>query len=192
MIGRGTRTSPGKDNLLVLDFLWLSREHNLIKPASLIAQTEREGAEIEAQLEAADGDLLTAESNAKTERETALKRRLDRQREEQEEEVDLLELANRWHAPDIVSYEAIFGWERKGLTEKQTEILQRNGVDLTLVQNRGHASAILEALFAFKEREPATDKQIRYCAYLGHSNPRELTKRAAGRWIEQRKTGAPT
>jgi superfamily II DNA or RNA helicase len=42
MIGRGTRIHPGKENLLILDFLWLSRQHNLIKPADLIAHDEND------------------------------------------------------------------------------------------------------------------------------------------------------
>ncbi|MFR6031931.1 MAG: DEAD/DEAH box helicase [Bacilli bacterium] len=37
IIGRGTRTCEGKDNLLVLDFLWQSEQHSLCHPASLIA-----------------------------------------------------------------------------------------------------------------------------------------------------------
>jgi hypothetical protein len=66
-------------------------------------------------------------------------------------------------------------------------LLERNSVDLSMVQNRGHASVIINSLFNYLEREPATDKQKRYCAYLGHPNPWQLTKREAGRWIEQRK-----
>jgi superfamily II DNA or RNA helicase len=42
MVGRGTRIHPGKENLLLLDFLWISRQHNLAKPASLIAHDEYE------------------------------------------------------------------------------------------------------------------------------------------------------
>jgi superfamily II DNA or RNA helicase len=185
MVGRGTRIHPGKENLLLLDFLWLSREHNLVKPASLIAKDEEQQAEIEAQLSGADGDLLQAESNAQAAREAALKRRLDRQRERDGSEVDLLELANRWQAPDIIGYSPTFRWERQPLSEKQIAILHHNGVNLALVQNRGHASVILSSLFAFKEREPATEKQKNYCAWLGHPNPWTLTKREAGRWIEQ-------
>ena len=47
MVGRGTRIYPGKENLLLLDFLWLSREHNLVRPAFLIAKDETHQAEIE-------------------------------------------------------------------------------------------------------------------------------------------------
>ena len=185
MVGRGTRIHPGKENLLLLDFLWLSREHNLVKPASLIAKDEEQQAEIEAQLFKADGDLLQAESNAREAREAALKCRLDRQRERDGSEVDLLELAHRWQAPDIIGYSPTFGWERRPLSEKQVAVLQRNGVDLALVQDRGHASVILSSLFAFKEREPASDKQKWFCLYHGHPKPWTLTKREAGLWIAE-------
>ena len=33
MIGRGTRLAPGKEDLLILDFLWLSQKHDLCRPA---------------------------------------------------------------------------------------------------------------------------------------------------------------
>jgi superfamily II DNA or RNA helicase len=186
-VGRGTRIYPGKDNLLLLDFLWLSREHNLVKPASLIAQTEEQQAEIEAQLEQTDGDLLEAESVAKEEREAAMARRLLEQRAQHGEEVDLLEMSLRFSATEISDYEPIFRWERNPLTEKQIAILQRNNVNLALVKNRGHASVILGALFDWKEREPATEKQKHYCAYLGHPDPWNLTKRQASRWIGEHK-----
>src|SRR5260221_3725792 len=186
-IGRGTRTSPGKANLLIVDFLWLSREHDLVKAPSLIAKDQKEQAEIEAQLERADGDLLIAESLALSEREAALGRRLDERRHEQGSEIDLLELATRWHAPDIIGYQPTFDWERKPWSEKQGAILKRNGVDLGLVQNRGHAAALLTSLFAYLEHEPATQTQKRYCHFLGHPDPWQLTKREANRWIAQHK-----
>jgi hypothetical protein len=83
-----------------------------------------------------------------------------------------------------------FRWEYQPITEKQIAILDRNGVDLALVQNRGHASVILSNLFHFKEREPATERQKNYCRYHGHPNPQNLTKREAAHWIAARKTTA--
>jgi superfamily II DNA or RNA helicase len=184
-IGRGTRIHPGKENLLLLDFLWLSREHNLVRPASLIARDEVEQSEIEAQLGAADGDLLKAEGLASSEREAALKARLDERRHEKGSEIDLLELASRWHAPDLLNYSSTFAWERAEPTPKQIVILRRNGVDLALVRDRGHASALISALFAHLETIPATDKQKRYLRFLGHPNPEGLNKREAGRAIAE-------
>jgi hypothetical protein len=193
MVGRGTRIHTGKENLLLLDFLWLSREHNLVRPASLIAKDEAHAAEIEAQLRKTNGDLLQAERAVQAEREAVLTRRLEARREQQGDELDLLELAQRWQAPAIIDYAPTFRWERQPLTEKQIAVLTYNGIDLALVRDRGHASVILAGLFAFKEREPATERQKNYCRYLGHPNPWNLTKREAGRWIQQRKaqlTGA--
>ena len=40
IVGRGTRLSPGKDNLLLLDFLWHTSRHELCRPASLICQNQ--------------------------------------------------------------------------------------------------------------------------------------------------------
>jgi hypothetical protein len=121
-------------------------------------------------------------------RYNALARRLDERRHEQGSEIDLLEPANRWHAPDIIGYQPTFDWERKAWSEKQGAILKRNGVDLRLVQNRGHAAVLLTSLFAYLEHEPASEKQKRYCHFLGHPDPWQLTKRAASRWIAQHKT----
>jgi len=90
-VGRGTRIYPGKQYLLLLDFLWLSREHNLVRSAALIAKDEVQQSEIEAQLERADGDLLEAEGLASAEREAVLKARLDERRHEKGNEVDLLD-----------------------------------------------------------------------------------------------------
>jgi hypothetical protein len=67
------------------------------------------------------------------------------------------------------------------LSDKQIAILQRNGVDPALVKNRGHASVILSGLFAFRDRESATDRQKRFCSFLGHPNPWQLTKAEANR-----------
>ena len=184
-VGRGTRIHSGKENLLLLDFLWLSREHNLVRPASLIAKDEVEQSELEAQLGAADGDLLEAESLASAEREAALKACLDERRRERGSEVDLLELADRWHAPDLLDYVPTFAWERAEPTAKQIDVLRRHGIDLALVGDRGHASALISALFAHLETVPATDKQKRYLRFLGHPNPEGLTKRAAGRAIAE-------
>ena len=158
-----------------------------MRPTVLVAKDDTEAAQIEAQLERVDGDLLQAEGLPSAEREAVLRRRLDERRAEEGSEVDLLELATRWHTPDIVDYTPTFAWERKSITEKQIVVLQRNGVDLALVRDRGHASVILSSLFAYLEREPASHKQKSYRHYLGHPSPWQLTKWEARRWIAEHK-----
>ena len=96
-----------------------------------------------------------------------------------------MELASRWHAPDLLNYSPTFAWEREEPSQKQLDILRRKGIDLALVRDRGHASALISALFRYLETVPATEKQKRYLRFLGHPNPWGLTKREAGRAIAE-------
>jgi superfamily II DNA or RNA helicase len=51
------------------------------------------------------------------------------------------------------------------------------------------AAMIIDGIFKFKKHEPATEKQLRYMRFLGHTNPfgTQITQRQAGRWIQARK-----
>jgi superfamily II DNA or RNA helicase len=51
IVGRGTRVYPNKDHLLLLDFLWLTNDHSLIKPAHLVAKDDKEADEVAEMLE---------------------------------------------------------------------------------------------------------------------------------------------
>jgi len=65
MVGRGTRLSPGKENLLILDFLWLSSKHNLCKPASLVSDNDEDiEAVVKKSTDDEEIDLLGAVSDA--------------------------------------------------------------------------------------------------------------------------------
>jgi len=87
--------------------------------------------------------------------------------------------------PQSLDYTSIFAWDRRELTQKQIDVLQRHGIDLALIRDRGHATVIISSLFNYLEHEAATEKQKRYCRFLGHPNPWQLTKREAGRWIAE-------
>ena len=67
IIGRGTRICPGKDHLLVLDFLWQSGEHSLVKPAHLIAEDEEDARALTEKL-GDDGDLEEAREEVNADR----------------------------------------------------------------------------------------------------------------------------
>jgi superfamily II DNA or RNA helicase len=62
--GRGTRPHPGKDYLLILDPLWLSSEHSLVRPANLVARNAVE-AQIITEALAGNPELLGARARAK-------------------------------------------------------------------------------------------------------------------------------
>ena len=66
MVGRGTRLSPGKDHLLLLDFLWHTERHELCHPANLICENEEVAQQMTRNMEEAAGapvDLEEAEEN---------------------------------------------------------------------------------------------------------------------------------
>jgi hypothetical protein len=191
MTGRGTRIHPGKKDLLLLDFLWHSRRHNLARPASLISHDEAEEERISRALRRGDGDLIAAQSAAAREREQALAAELEENRQRPGETIDLLELAERFQAPAFVDYQPCMRWHSATVSEGQIRVLKNNGVDLRLVRDRGHAAVIIDGIFKFKELEPATEKQRRYMRRLGHPDPWRLTKREAARWISEQKTLKP-
>jgi superfamily II DNA or RNA helicase len=104
MVGRGTRIHPGKENLLLLDFLWISRQHNLVKPASLIAHDENERQAIEEVIDDRDGDLVGALDES---RQRSLARQILAQRKLKGEVRDLLDLVDLcvvYGAPELESY----------------------------------------------------------------------------------------
>jgi superfamily II DNA or RNA helicase len=186
MVGRGTRIHPGKGNLLILDFLWISRKQSLVKPAQLIAHDEHEEAAIESVLEEANGDLVEAQS---TSRDRALARQILAQRKlkgEVHDLMDIIDLCIAYQAPELENYAPTMHWHLRELSEKQTEFLRRNRVDLKAVKDRGHASAIIEAMVKHSESIPATPKQISYLHHLGYGGDSgKLSKSAASRLIGQ-------
>ena len=66
MVGRGTRLSPGKDHLLLLDFLWHTEKHELCHPASLICENEEVAQKMTENLEKEAGMPVDIEEAEKT------------------------------------------------------------------------------------------------------------------------------
>ena len=92
IVGRGTRLYPGKDHLLLLDFLWMSEEHNLVKPANLIASDPEEANAITAAL-GFEGDLEEAKGKADADRAATLRQRLKQNARRASRTFDAVEFA---------------------------------------------------------------------------------------------------
>jgi superfamily II DNA or RNA helicase len=189
-VGRGTRIHPAKENLLLLDFLWISRQHNLVKPVDLIATDDNERAAIGQLLDEAQGDLVEAQF---TSRERALARQILAQRKlkgEVRDLLDIIDLCIAYKAPELESYAPTMRWHQRELSPKQIDCLRRYRVDLNEVRDRGHASAIIETVLRYNESVPATPKQLSYLRYLRYrGDTGKLSKSAAGRLIGQIKDG---
>ena len=130
-VGRGTRLHPGKDHLQVLDFLWLTHRHNLIRPAALIAQDDEE-----AQALGGDGDLLDRAEEYRQKKFARLAEELEANRQRQAKEFDLLEFAVAVGDAELASFEPTMHWHEDPITPRQTEFLARCGINPAVLKAR--------------------------------------------------------
>lgn len=169
MVGRGTRLAPGKDYLLLLDFLWHVERHELCRPASLICESADVAKKMTENLEAAAGcpeDIEAAEQRASAdvvaEREEALAKQLREMRRRKQRLVDPLQFEMSIQAEDLSGYVPAFGWEAEAPTDRQKERLEKAGILPDEIDSAGKASKLLERLDKRRDAGLTTPKQIRF------------------------------
>ena len=167
MVGRGTRLFPGKDHLLLLDFLWHTERHELCHPASLICQDEEVARKMTENIEQAGCpvDIETAEKQAAedvvAQREEALAKKLEEMKKRKKALVDPLQFEMSIQAEDLSGYVPSFGWEMSPPSDKQKKELEKRGIMPDEIDNAGKASLILDRLNKRREENLSTPKQIR-------------------------------
>lgn len=167
MVGRGMRLAPGKDHLLLLDFLWMTARHDLCRPSALISKDEKIAKMIDEQMKSDDEgiDLIEAEEQAErdvlAEREAALAKQLEEMRGKKRKLVDPLQYALSIAAEDLTNYVPTFAWEMAPPSEKQVAFLERRGIFADSVRNAGLASLLIDRLQRRQQMGLATPKQIR-------------------------------
>lgn len=169
MVGRGTRLYPGKDHLLLLDFLWHTERHELCHPANLICDNEEVAKKMTENLEKVAGCPIDIEEAEKTasedvvaQREEALAKQLAEMKRRKKRLVDPLQFEMSIQAEDLSSYVPAFGWEMTPPTQKQLETLEKLGIMPDEINNQGKASKLLERLDKRKQEGLTTPKQIRF------------------------------
>lgn len=174
MVGRGTRIHPGKDHLLLLDFLWHTERHELCHPSSLICDNEEVAQKMTENLEEAAGcpvDLEEAEHQAAedvvAQREEALAKQLEEMRKRKKKLVDPLQFEMSIQAEDLSGYVPAFGWEMAPPSEKQKKELEKRGILPDEIDNAGKASMLLDRLHKRQEAGLSTPKQIRFLEKYG-------------------------
>lgn len=177
MVGRGTRLSPGKENLLLLDFLWHTERHELCRPAHLIAsspEVAKKMTENMAEDTEVEFSLLEAEEQAGkdvvAEREEALAKQLAEQRKKKRKLVDPLQFEMSIQAEDLADYVPSFGWEMAPPSEKQLKALEKFGIYTEEIGNAGKAGKLLDRLNKRKDSGLTTPKQIRLLEGRGFRN----------------------
>lgn len=188
IVGRGTRLCKGKDNLLILDYLWLSGKHSLCHPsdifcedAEVAARTTKKLADYAAtdcgRLDGTDGtDLIQAIQEAQEEmenekrqmmrrieeQEEAVRKRLAEQRQKRKGLVDPFQYMFSIESTAIRDYKPTFGWETKAPSKKAKDAIEGYGVDASNIESAGLASLILKELMKRWDSGMATPKQIRF------------------------------
>lgn len=169
MVGRGTRLFPGKDHLLLLDFLWHTERHELCHPASLICESEEVAQKMTQNLEETAGQAVDIEEAEKTasedvvaQREEALAKQLAEMKRRKKKLVDPLQFEMSIQAEDLSSYVPAFGWEMGPPSEKQKKTLEKLGILPDQIENAGKASKLLERLDKRRQENLTTPKQIRF------------------------------
>jgi superfamily II DNA or RNA helicase len=196
MIGRGTRIHPGKDHLLVLDFLWLSDRHDLVRPAQLVAASAEEADRIEAELDLADGMLaqakelsdqaLLAVQSVEAERRRQLAERLAKNSTRERKLFDAMEFAVGLRDVLLADYAPTMHWHAERPSPKQLAALERFGINPESILSRGHASALLDKLVTRAHMQLATPGQLRWLVKLGHPNPAIVSFTEASAFLSAR------
>ncbi|MFR3185153.1 MAG: DEAD/DEAH box helicase [Ruminococcus sp.] len=174
MVGRGTRLFPGKEHLLLLDFLWHTERHELCHPASLICDSEEVAKKMTENLEKAAGcpvDIEEAERTAAedviAQREESLAKQLEKMKKRKKKLVDPLQFEMSIQAEDLSGYVPAFGWEMAPPSESQKKTLEKLGILPDEIDNAGKASRLLERLDKRRREGLTTPKQIRFLENRG-------------------------
>ncbi len=183
IIGRGTRMWPGKDHLLVLDFLWQAEEHSLVSPAHLIAEDEEDARAIAEKL-GGDGDLEEAREAVNADRTRKLAERLRANRTRRGSVLDPLELAVTLNEAALAEYVPTMAWQSQAPTGKQLDVLARFGLDTGAILSKGHASLLLDRLITRRQLGLATPKQVRVLRRRGHPHPETATFEEAREFLD--------
>lgn len=165
MIGRGTRINPGKKNLLIVDFLWHSTRHLLIKPAHLIAKSERIAADVRD-----DGDLIEMCELAEDRHLRQLEKEMAKLANRKSRLIDPLDLGTLLDDLDTAEYVPMTNLDESPITEEQKKRLEKAGLNLDAIKGRGHADHIMEVLDRRRADELGTLKQVRILKKYGHAD----------------------
>lgn len=168
MVGRGTRLAPGKDHLLLLDFLWNTEKHELCRPACLICEDEEVQQKMTEQMQTQSGisvDIEEVKNQASedviADREAKLAEKLEAVKKRKSRLVDPLQYEMSIQSQELSGYVPAFGWEVKPPTADQKKDLEKRGIDPEAVETAGKAEKILRAIAHRQLEGLATPKQIR-------------------------------
>lgn len=191
MAGRGTRIHPGKENLLVLDPLFLSDTMGLIRPSRLVAKSDEEAKKMDAALSTGRPmDLFEAQEEAvaglESDRHASLIQRLKECAKRKVRTVDAVEFAYALGDDDLAEYEPQTDQEAAPISEGQAGVLQRAGFDTEAFGCRGKASQYIDRIVQRRQAGLATPKQLKWLIKFRHPSPQTATFEEAGAFLDMK------
>lgn len=187
MVGRGTRIAEAKESLLLLDFLWMHERHSISRPADLIASNKEEADIITDLSQSAGGpmemDLQEVSTEAQKKREDALRKRLEEQSARKPKFISAEDFAIQHDSLAVAEYEPTMPWESEPVTDRQLWHLKRAKVDVATVKGKGHATKLLNILFAGQKLTLASPRQRGYMRKMGYPNADMATADEARRFF---------
>jgi superfamily II DNA or RNA helicase len=191
MVGRGTRLSPGKTDLLLLDFLWMTDKHELCRPADLVCEDRTVARQMTEHLaetgcpEDIEEAAAQAREDVVAQREEALAKQLEEQRRKKAKLVDPLQYEMSIQAEDLAGYVPAFGWEAGPPSEQQTAALEKLGILPDAVESAGKAALLLDRLNKRRDEGLTTPKQIRCLEKYGFQHVGTWSFEAARHMIDR-------
>lgn len=191
MVGRGTRLAPGKTDLLLLDFLWMTDKHELCRPAGLVCEDRTVARQMTEHLaetgcpEDIEEAAAQASEDVVAQREEALAKQLEEQRRKKAKLVDPLQYEMSIQAEDLAGYVPAFGWEAGPPSEQQTAALEKLGILPDAVESAGKAALLLDRLNKRRDEGLTTPKQIRCLEKYGFQHVGTWSFEAARHMIDR-------
>ena len=191
MVGRGTRLSPGKTDLLLLDFLWMTDKHELCRPADLVCEDRAVARQMTEHLaetgcpEDIEEAAVQASEDVVAQREEALAKQLEEQRRKKAKLVAPLQYEMSIQAEDLAGYVPAFGWEAGPPSEQQTAALEKLGILPDAVESAGKAALLLDRLNKRRDEGLTTPKQIRCLEKYGFQHVGTWSFEAARHMIDR-------
>lgn len=190
MVGRGTRLAPGKKNLLLLDFLWLTASHDLCRPACLLSDdaevcetiTKKQESKGCAELDLSPETLEDAISDTVKKREDALAKKLAAQSRKKGKLFDALQFAELTGVTNLSDVPTTIQ-ENDRPTMEMVDCLERLGFACP-----GSQTAAEKLLTAYQQRVDSglsSHKQIKLLTSRGFRNVAQWPFSAAKKMIDR-------
>lgn len=202
MVGRGTRLHDRKKDCLLLDPLFLHEDHNLMKPANLVAKSDdhlnemKELARLAAEGDTTDYDEFENDEqydlgDLADEAQSVLLEKMKEKMQEVQNKNPVMKSIEEVSALfgddsmiDCDKTTKIFGRE---VTEKQREMLSRAGVGIKTIEamSRGDASLFIDSLMKRRKAGLCTLKQARMLKRFGEENVNLISFEKASELIDK-------